>query len=321
MVHHQPEIIWVWGAQEPSETELKISEHIKKNYHDDGVFLVSALTFQNTNLENEEIYNTIPKSIECRNECSIVFAKYDDKSVFRIPIAEIHHPRDGAESTVRYNFKEFHFQSQLVIFIVSKRDPQQRESSKIYGHWEAIGLLSVLFGSNLHNTLFFSTYFHSKDKKFMSGDVYLKKKTNIEFELVNFNYVYNCAELNTDNDASHTALWFAGRAFSEKSALSKIIMYQAALEAAARSKRAYDIIPNMYKRSLRQKLKLVIRNLANLRNDILHKGIISELGGDQERYIQSIIIDTVVMKTNSDCKSTFFEKLIEGHDVTADNGR
>ena len=189
--------------------------------------------------------------------------------------------------------EKFKFRNELVLFVCSAFDEHEKGTNELVGSWDAVGFIALTFGDNIISAPIFSAYFKLAERKFCNGEATVVGSDERENNIYGLKGFYDEDKLDATDAKTHAALWFVGRAFSEKSSSIKIIFYYIALEIIC-GKRSQDYLRRFYRGDLGQLAADEVRMIKGFRDDLVHRGHVNLLNKQAERKIQTIILDVIV---------------------------
>lgn len=291
---------WVWLEGDPTEFEARLADALaafpktEATENDNGVFQVRAYSWRGSiDFTHDFLKTHLPRTIEFPFDRMITFLRVDDALTFSIPVPTLSFSDIAAAGSINVSAQKYNFTHQTLLILACRQADHDREAPALSETHDALGLVSILAGDILYGRSLFSSYFCTKRKKFLSGTLGLVKQSSVEWAPLKFAGDHP-EVLDARDDRTHAALWFAGSAFSSSDNASKVVAYVTAFEILM-GKNLQNFVRGLYRKdSQLQNLALEkMRNLENLRGDLVHAGRRIALSPELERYAQAFILDAI----------------------------
>lgn len=289
--------LWVTLDDPPSEFEKGVAEKIREFDRESSVFFVQVFSWRSVPTPRfKDVQYQLPKITELSQDRTVIFYEIGEETTLSIPTCRLMFSNSAGAGIVSVNPSKFKFKNQLLVVIACRQEDHDSGHASLHGSMDAIGYLSLVFGKSISEVPIFSIYFNADAEKFVSGALVLKETSKQEESVYGIKDFYKLDRFIADDDRTHAALWFAGKAFTEIDLASKIILYYSSIELIC-GKRMQDYFRNLYKgRSYSALAVETVKNLKELRNQLLHQGKLGDFSGPFERCIQVLLLDAIIEK-------------------------
>ena len=291
--------LWFTLAEPPSDFEKIVAEQIQAAGASDDVFYLQFFSWANSSDPMaRELPGHLPSAIELCTERWLSILQCGAETTVKIPVETLTHSSKAIAGNIRVTSKEFSFEDQVVIMFACRQEDHDSGYASLRGASDAIGLLSLIFGHNIQPTPIFGNYFNLKEQKFVSGSLIVRTTAEVEKRIFGIKTFYNVDEFLGDSDTVHAALWFVGKAYTERDRASKIVFYQTAMEMVWGSKQLHKRVASCYSGmpGPKRKARETVIRLKKLRHEIVHRGQLGDFSGEFERHVQLLLLDGLVAK-------------------------
>lgn len=288
--------MWHWSAEAPTPFEMMLAGHLSaftdgdSPDQDNGVFRVSAYSWRGDDALTSKVFECIPKDMEVKFPRLVTFHAIDEEMKVSIPSASVFN--SSKASFIDIGHRDVTLHPGIMLLVASRQMDYDDEGPTLAGHDDALGIVSLVAGHILNKEEVFSSYFCVERKKFLCGRLRI-----VEDPVVARTVIPELGEIRLDaqNETTHVAFWFAGKAFSASDHASKIVFYQVALESAVGKQNVTNFFGSLYKGrgAFTDHIMCLIKRAKSARDDIVHRGERRTLTTEVERYIQAAIIDAL----------------------------
>ena len=293
--------LWITSDSETSEFEEHIAELLKNFKSKNDIYLVKLFSWNSRKIPAPIAINEhLPKHTESLDDRLISFFHVGEELKVEIPRPSISHSNEeNCAGFIKITTDKYQFENETLLIVACTQEDFEKRQESLIGLSDTIGLLSLMFGQNIQSREIFTKFFNAKTKKFISGEIKNTESHEHKDMIVGLRSYYQFEKINFEDDISHAALWFSGKAFVSRDDASKIVYYHTAVEVVADRSKSYENLFNkMYKKfpDLKEFALKQLKELKDLRGKLLHKGQAVSLNCELERYIQIIILDALIYK-------------------------
>ena len=286
--------LWLWSPGPPSELEKQIAD-LFSAHTDTQKFHVQVFSWGSTPMQStRQIRSQLHKVTDSALQRFIGIHDIGAEVEVSIPTADVTFTQTAQAGAVNITTRTQTFKSQTLITIGCKQEDYDQGHGSLLGSFDAIGYMSLIFGSNIFHKPVISAYFDTKLQKFIHGELHIVESRDEESAVHGLGDFSGIDKFDISSDKSHAILWFAGKGFVEVDRASKIVFYHSALELAC-SGNIQNYIRWFYKKSICKELaEKTVKSICSLRNNLVHRGKLGEWDRILERQIQLILLDILI---------------------------
>lgn len=231
----------------------------------------------------------------------VFLLKVEQDARVGFPVPTVAHrtfPTSG--TSIQVNFDQREFGGQYLIVLARPFHATQKPQSPFKALAMPLGFVSNYFGQGVHRKPIYSGFFSCSHRKFVNGSLETRAVESGENSALPFTALsQEKLDFSKFPEKKQHALRIAGIAFSQESALGRLILYYAALEQLF-GKRCKDKVLQFYASQPQCKhyAKDSVGKLKNLRDSSVHNAGQEGLSAIEERAIQCVIADGVNFEWN-----------------------